>query len=270
MAKSAKSIVIYSDIHCGSKYSVCPPKIKLASGGTYEASKAQRALYEAWKDSIKSLEYKPTVLVINGEPIDGNNKFSKGVGTWSTDIADQLEGAKQLLAKIPRDNIIFVRGSPYHVDAEGTSFEELLAQELQAHKYKSYGGEGKTDYECNIEMYGKHFNFTHHVGFSRWFQYRTTPIASEMAKMHFEHGRRGFHTDVMVRSHVHYYVEVRFPHTIGLTTPAWKFPDGFMYKSGEPTLPDVGCVEIIVESNGKIIVEPHLTEVNFKPMVSHF
>lgn len=271
MQRSAKSVVIFSDIHAGSVYSVCPPKMKLKEGGIYEATPAQKALYKCWNDSIKELVYKqPTVLVINGEPIDGSNKRTGGVGTWSSEINDQMNAAQKLIEKISCKNLIFVRGSPYHVDKDGTSFEEILAERMGANRYRSYGGSGKTDFECNIEIYGKHFNFTHHVGFSRWFQYRTTPIASEMAKMHFEHGRRGFHTDVMVRSHVHYYVEVRFPHTIGITTPAWKFPDGFMYRSGEPTLPDVGCMEIIIESNGKVIVEPHITEVNFKPMVLHF
>lgn len=270
MLKSAKSIAIWADIHAGSVYSVCPPKVKLKDGGVYEATPAQKELYVDWNYSIKDLVYKePNLVVINGEPIDGANRYSGGVGTWSSDINDQFTAAEILINRIPRKELVFVRGSAYHVDSQGTSFEELLAQKMGARRYRTFGGHGKTDYSCNVEMFGKHINFTHHVGYSRWFQYRTTPLASEMAKMHFEHHRRGFHTDILVRSHVHYYVEVRFPHTFGFTTPAWKFPDGFMYRTGEPTLPDVGCMEIIIESNGKVIIEPHLTEVDFRTAVLH-
>lgn len=270
---SSKSIVIFSDIHVGSKYSVCSKNPSITDGEPYTPTKAQKALLECWKSACKDIEYTPNAIVINGEPTDGPNRRSMGAGQWSTSHIDQVRDFKKIFKTIPRDNktsVFFVRGSGYHVTADGaTPIEEAVAEELNANRYRAHGGSGWTDFELNIEMLGKYFNFTHHVGFSRWFQYRTTPLASEMAKLHFEHTKRGFHTDVMVRSHVHYYVEVRFPHTKGFTTPAWKFPDGFMYRTGEPTLPDVGCIEVIVETNGKIHVEPHLIEVDFKPMVKH-
>lgn len=271
MSKSSKSVVIFSDIHVGSKVAVCTPEPELSDGGSYKPYKAQKALYDCWLDACDSIIEKPSVIVINGEPVDGINRRSMGSGLWTTNFIDEIRDFKKLFKEIPKcDKVFFVRGSGYHVTADGsTPMEEIVAEELNADKYRAYGGSGFTDYELNIELHNKHFNFTHHVGFSRWFMYRTTPIAREMASMHFEHSKRGFHTDVMVRSHVHYYVEVRFPNTIGFTCPAWKFPDGFLYRSGEPTLPNVGCMEVIVESNGKIIVEPHLTEVNFKPMVMH-
>ena len=85
--------------------------------------------------------------------------------------------------------------------------------------------------------------------------------------MHFNHEANGFHTDLLIRSHIHYYVEVRFPNSIGLSTPAWKFPDGWMYRKGVPELPTIGNIEVIVEPNGKIIIEPHLIEVNWKKPV---
>ena len=271
MAKSSKSLIIFSDIHVGSKSSICSESPEITDGENYPPTKGQKDLLQCWKHCCDDITQKPNAIVVNGEPVDGINKRSMGAGQWTTNFVDETRDFKKLFELIPRTpktNVFFVRGSGYHVTADGaTPIEELVAEGLNADKYRAYGGSGYTDYELNVKMNDKHFNFTHHVGFSRWFQYRTTPIASEMAKMHFEHTKRGFHTDVMVRSHVHYYVEVRFPNTIGFTTPAWKFPDGFMYRTGEPTLPDVGCIEVIVESNGKIIVEPHLTEVNFKPMV---
>ena len=162
------------------------------------------------------------------------------------------------------------RGSPYHVDLDGTNFEEITANQLNADQYRAFGGKGKTDYQINFEVNNKIFNATHHVGFSRWWQYRTTPLAVEMVKMHFDHSKRKFHTDVMVRSHVHYYAEARFRNTMIFSTPAWKLPDPFMYKGGLPTMPDIGMVEVIVESNGHIDINPIVEDVDVTPMVKHY
>ena len=227
-------------------------------------------LLDGWYHCIDEVQQRPKALVINGEPIDGDNKKSLGDSVWSVNLNDQMQDFKKLMKGIKFDNLYFVKGSGYHITKDATNFEQTIAEQLGAKKYKSImGNQTYADHEVTLEMFDKHIHFTHHVGFSGWWMYRTTPIARELVKMHFNHKANGFHTDVLIRSHVHYYVEVRFPHTKGLTTPAWKFPDGFMYRHGEPDLPTIGNIEIIVESNGKIQVEPHLVEVEFKKPVEH-
>jgi len=271
LAKSSKSIVILSDVHVGSNLSVCSKSPKITDGEDYTPNKAQKALLDCWKEACDDIIEKPNAIVINGEPIEGSNRNSTGAGVWSTSLVDQIRDFKELMKLMPKSkHLFFVRGSGYHVTADGaTPMEEIVAEEMKADRHRAYAGSGFTDYECNIEMMGKNINFTHHIGFAQWEAYRTTAMARELVKMHFEHERRGFHTDIVVRSHVHYYVEARFKNIIGFITPAWKFPDGFMYRRGIPTLPDVGLIEVIIESNGKIIVEPHITEVNFRPMRTH-
>ena len=270
MVKSSKSILVFSDVHCGSKYAVCSEHPEKENDTDYKPSPNQRKLLEGWLDCIDNVSQKPTALVINGEPVDGDNKKTLGDSTWTTNLNDQMNDFAKLIKEIRYDNLIFVKGSGYHVTKDATNFEQTLAERLGARKYKSVmGNQTSADYECNIEMYGKHINFTHHVSYSGWWLYRSTPIAKELVKMHFAHRENGFHTDIAIRSHVHYYTEVRFPHTIGLSTPAWKFPDGFMYRKGEPELPTIGNIEIIIEPNGHILIEPHLVEVEFKKEVIH-
>ena len=270
MAKSSKSVVIFSDIHVGSKVAICSDSPKIIDGEDYNPNKAQKALKKAWDLACSEITQKPDIVVINGEPIDGANPKSQGSGIWSTNLVDQIRDFKVIAKNIPSSKkMIFVRGSGYHVNQGATNLEEVVAEEMKADRYRAYGGSGFTDYEANVEMNGKNFNFTHHVGFSAWEMYRTTSLAREMVKLHFMRRSKGYHTDVVVRSHVHYYVQVSYKHSTGFTTPAWKFPDGFMYRSGIPSLPDVGCVEVIVESNGEIIVKPHIIEVEFKPKVMH-
>ena len=268
MAKSSKSLVVFSDLHVGSRHSVCSEEPTIDGGGSYRPSPNQKKLLQAWEYCIDEITTKPNALIINGEPIDGDNRRDLGEPCWSPNLHDQMEDADRLIKKIKYDKLYLTRGSGYHVTKDATNFEKIFAKYVGAESYKSVlGNQTKTDYEATFNVFGKHIHFTHHVGYGNWWLYRTTPIAREMVKMHFAHQDNGFHTDVIIRSHVHYYVEVRFPHTIGLTTPAWKFPDGFMYRQGVPELPTIGNIEIIVESNGKVIVEPHLAEVDFKKPV---
>jgi len=266
---SSKSLIIVSDIHVGSKYAVCTEKPERDSDSDYRPSQNQLELLDGWYDCIDNITQKPNALVINGEPIDGANRFNIGDGVWSVEINDQLKDVKKLLNKIRYDKLYFVRGSGYHVTRDGTNYEKTLAEMMGARKYKAVTGTMTyADYEHTFKAYGKHIHFTHHVGYAQWDMYRPTTIARELVKKHFTKTEDGFHTDVIVRSHVHYYVEVRFPHTTGFTCPAWKQPDGFMYRRGEPQLPNVGMMEIIIEPDGKIIVEPHLVEINWRKPVT--
>ena len=195
--------------------------------------------------------------------------MAKSSKSWSTNLQDQEDDFK-VLCDFPYKKIIFSRGSGYHSTVDGTNYEEIIAQRLNAEPYKAYGGSGKTDYFGFLEVYGKTFNFTHHIGFNKWAAYRTTAIAREMAGMVFEKEKLG-RADVTVRSHIHYFVHVQFTHTHGFTTPAWKYPDGHLFRGGlAGTTPDVGVVEVIVEPNGELSIHPHIAEIDLKPTVRHF
>ena len=271
MAKSSKSILVASDMHVGSATSVCSAEPVISElGTTHLPNKLQLALNEAWYNCIDDLEQKPTLLVVNGEPCDGANRRQVGQQSWTTNLQDQINDAGTLLKDIPYEHLIFVRGSGYHVQQDGTNFEEILAQQMGAEKYKAYGGQGLTDYYALIEMYGKTFNFTHHIGFNKWAAYRTTALAREMAGMVFEKDKMG-RADVIIRSHVHYFVHVEFTHTHGFTTPAWKFPDAHLFRGGVGgTKPDIGVVECIVEPNEDVIVRPIIVETDLKPLIKEF
>jgi hypothetical protein len=267
---SSKTVLFGSDFHNGSINALCSPNPQREDGLQIKPTSQQKALWNIFEKIPDSLTKIPTLFLVNGEPIDGGNRRSGGRGAWTTHYGDQITDFAKCIKIIPYEHLLLTRGSPYHVDLDGTNFEEITAQQLNSDNYRAFGGSGKTDYQVNFEINGKVFNATHHVGYSRWWQYRTTPLAVEMVKMHFDHGKRKFHTDVMVRSHVHYYAEARFLNTMIFSTPAWKLPDPFMYKSGLPTMPDIGMVEVVVESNGHIEINPIVDDVDITPMVKHY
>ena len=270
MAKSSKSIVAWTDVHDGATTALCSSEPYNSELGTViPLNKVQKTLRNAWLDSIDDLVQKPDLVVLNGEPIDGANKKQVGQQSWSTNLEDQMCDFIRLADEIPYKNIMFVRGSGYHTTLDATNFEEVLANRLNAVKYRGYGGQGATDDYAFIEMYGKIFNFAHHIGFNKSPAYRTTALAREMAGMHFEHDKLG-RADFIIRSHVHYFVHIEFVNTHGILTPAWKYPDHHLFRGGlAGTTPDVGLVEIIIEPNGETIVYPHIAKIDMKAQVRH-
>lgn len=264
-SKSSKSIVFYSDMHVGSRRAICTPDPDESS---YRPSKFQLMLFQIWNETIDELHQKPRFKVLNGEPFDGPNKKSMGRQSWTTNMAYQISEAEKLIKLVPGQESIVVQGSGYHVDEGGTSYEEIFAKNIGAKKYSTYYEDSFAEEFTQIRINEKLFNVTHHIGFARWAAYRTTALAREMAALHFMKEKLG-EIAVIVRSHVHYFVHIEFGHTHGFTTPAWKFPDKHLYRGGMGgVIPDVGCVEVIVEPNGKILVEKHISALEgIKPAI---
>jgi hypothetical protein len=271
MAKSSKSIVIVSDIHDGAVTAICSPKPFVEeTGEEYKPNPLQKILYSIWQESIDDLQQKPNLCVVNGEPVDGGNKKQLGNQSWSTNLYDQAVDSQKLLREIPAKEFMFIRGSGYHVQIDGTSIEQFIAQGMKGVRYSTITGKmSNAWFWADVEMNGKMFNFTHHLPYAKFFAYRATPLAKEMALMALDKGRSRKY-DVIVRSHVHYYMEARSAHTIAFTTPAWKYPDGHLTRGGLGGIyPDIGMMEVIVESNGEINVRRHTTEVKTPQEVYH-
>ena len=179
---SSKSLVVYSDIHCGSKRAICPRDTSIPD---YRPNKFQKLLNDIRDETIDELLQKPRFKVINGEPFDGGNPKQNGRGQNSTNMAYQLLDAENLLKRIPGQEFVFVQGSGYHVDKEGTSFEEILAEKMKGRKYSTYYEPTFAEDFAQFKLNGIIFNITHHIVCARWAAYRTTAIASEMAALHF-------------------------------------------------------------------------------------
>lgn len=310
MARGSKSVVILSDMHVGSGFAVCTKEPTVGdSGGAWKPNKLQNKLLDAWYWARDSLAQKPHVLVINGEPIDGPNSKQLGHTCWSTNIHDQLKDAEKLIREYRYNNLVMTRGSGYHIQRDATNHEEFLADWLNATPYSGYFSQteidglklfqdeqeglknvkakkevqkpegpksSRTDYYLWFDVLGKLFSITHHVDFNKWAAYRTTALAREMAGIVFEKGK--YYDDnrdvnFIIRSHVHYYVGVKFSNSYGATTPAWKFPDPHLFRGGMAgTAPSIGCLELIIEPNGEYIDRPHILTSKYypKPRVLQF
>ena len=287
MAKSSKSVLFLGDLHCGSAYALCSKNPTIGdTGGEWKPNRLQTKLYDIWTWMKDSLTQKPYAVILNGDLIDGANAKQIGQQSWTTDINDQIKDAYNLISEFKPKHFLMTRGSGYHVQKDATSHEEILANMLNCTPYSGYFRSSekvqdydnsrnritRTDYYLNFSIYGKVFSVTHHIGFNRWFAYRTTALAREMADMEFLRGRYWKPEDmpsVIVRNHVHYFVYVRFATQHGFTSPAFKMPDAHLFRGGlGGTAPSIGGVECIVDSDGKITVEPHIVSNDNYPKMS--
>ena len=126
-------VAIISDMHVGSSVSVCPLKWNLMEGGTYRASPGQKIIHRQWVKSAKKIndlrtdgkEKKRLIVILNGEPIDGNHHGTAQLITllpkeqinMAISLLDEWLGIAEFDSK--RDDCIYlVRGTSTHEKGE--------------------------------------------------------------------------------------------------------------------------------------------------------
>lgn len=259
-SRSSRSCIVINDIHDGASTAICSTEpVIQENGNTCKPNKLQKTLYEFWVECQDKLKNGiPKYCIVNGEPINGGNGKSRGRDNWTTNIFDQIEDFKKLLKFVKYRKILYTRGSDYHVTIDGgsTPAEEFIAKETKAIPYYNFlGQERYSNYFLDLQIHNKFLNFTHHIAGSRWSSYRPMSLAREMMNLSLEGGRlfpESEKPNFIVRAHTHSYVHIAYKHSAGWVNGAWKYPDGFLYKGGlAGTTPDVGMLEIIIESNGE-------------------
>lgn len=238
-----KTVAVLSDIHTGHRLAVCPPQFIDSDGGIYKANRVQKALFEAWYNVVKAWP-KPDILIVNGEPIDGQQPKDKGVEAWTTNYLDQIKASVQLVRMFGAKKIYVTRGSNYHVNVDGLSVEELFGEKVGAEKVDG----NFVSPELFLEVGGVNFSFAHHISgsVSGWI-YRSTPAAKEMLLLHLNASHK-HPFDILVRSHNHYFWVVQSTSKMAVLTPGWQLQTWYNYRrSASGTVPDIGAVRFLVD-----------------------
>lgn len=245
-----KTVLVLSDIHVGNRVGISPLKFRMMDGSVYHANKVQKALYKAWLDVVKDWK-NPDILVINGEPIDGQGQKNRGVEQWTTNYIDQIDAAIQLVNMFDAKKIFVTRGSGYHIEQGGVSVEEIFAKNVGAERVN--GSYVPDEFYLKVNGNGSEgvtFNFAHAIGSSSsgW-TYRSTAIAKEMMLGQLEKSRK-HPFNVLVRSHIHYFWTVGSASHLGVVTPVWELQTGFMKRQGTMgSVPDIGAIRFLVDGN---------------------
>lgn len=284
-SRSSYSILIVSDLHDGSFYSICSDAPYISLGDTYhKPNPFQRNLLEFWDSLNDRVSKKPIMLTVNGEFIEGNNKKSLGMGLWSTDLNDQAEDAIKLVKRLKYENLTVTKGSPYHSKTENLNVDEMIARQLNAYSYTGLFSPKNAvinniiqesprviKYFLFYRMFNYVFNIVHKVGYSKIAQYRPTPLSRIMMIGEFEKDKL-FNKDdfddvttLYIRSHTHNNLDVGFNHSRGFVTPCWKIMDDYLTMDGI-SASDVGALELIIDPN-EYTWKYHLLPEKLKPKI---
>lgn len=270
--------VIISDTHVGGLFALADlDDPAVPRGGQGKATR--EALFEIYRDAATKGPYsEPDILVLNGDGIEGQNRKSNGIGTWTTDLNVQIDNATRILKMWNAKRIFVVRGSNYHVGAgnSGLQCEEQLARNVNAEPIPHqdgipYENMERSAWEQYIHLGNITAHFAHKIAVSKVFHYQTTPTARQMlqAKLNdrLRHEIDEYRTKVVVRSHAHYFNHIEFSGSKGYVTPCWKALDDFMLSNGPLDIsPDIGYLGFTVTENGGFQHEKFLWPItNIQP-----
>jgi hypothetical protein len=152
------------------------------------------------------------ILIVNGDCIDGRGERSGSRELVSVDRREQVKMAVECIELVEAKHIVMTYGTPYH---SGTSedWEDQIADKVGA---DAIGG-----HEF-VNVNGLIFDVKHKVGGSTIPHGRHTPIAKEKLWniMWNEKEENQPNSDIIIRSHVHYFDFCGDSRWLGMTTPA--------------------------------------------------
>jgi len=214
MAK--KRVVVISDLHCGHRVGLTPPdyQSQVVGGSSQALSKKfyyiQVELWDRYVRAIKKLQ-PIDLLIVNGDCIDGRGKRSGSTELIQVDRNKQVDMAVQCIKEANAQNIVIVRGTPYHVGKK-EEFEDSIARQVGALKIEDHGW-----YDVN----GLIFDVKHKVGSSSIPHGRATPLSKEaLWNLIWAERDEQPRADILIRSHVHYFEYRGDSSVLCMTTPA--------------------------------------------------
>ena len=225
-----KKIAFVGDTHCGSWWGLWP-KSQIPSHLRYSGI---NYLMNCWKKMISGLDEDIDVLFIMGDIIDGRQYRAKGVGVFSSDLMDQVDGAvevwKPLMKRVKKS--YRVTGTPYHEGVDRVL--KVFDQE--------FGVEG-TEQVFDLSVGKNILNVAHHpMGGTAL--YAGTKVDKEglYARLANAKGKLPMPRWV-VRAHHHNYIHQDTGDMDVISTPCWQLITPYAKKVGYwKWQPDLGIV----------------------------
>ena len=219
------------DLHVGSHFGLMPKGFVLSNGEEVVLNRGQEYLLECWKDMLATIPRRLDFLFVNGDSIDCDKPNELGVGLCEPDLSYQVMAAYELLEPLAKraKHVFFTAGTPYHVGSWAWR-ENMLAQQLGAER----GEMGRfAPLWWHVVVNGVHLDVAHHQ--SRMIRYPATALAreAEFAALVADLMEAG-KADVVVRSHVHRFIQVNVDGLLGIGVPAFCLQSGYAKHSKVP------------------------------------
>lgn len=247
---------VVSDLHSGSMFAALPPDFITYDGMVKPWNPAMEYLWKCWDDfTWRAHLYDPDFVIVNGDCIEGPQTKSKGYEVSLPSLEDQVAACigqlRLLKERCPRAKWYFTQGTPYHV-GEWNGAEEGIAVALGGEAYPSVGAGKHCREVLWLHTDGVVIEAAHHLGGASGF-YRLTGLDREAqwSAMAAKDQTKGVpKSDLLIRSHVHFFGLGEHASKMIVTTPCWKLGDRHSRKGGVHRFhPDIGG--IFVEADGE-------------------
>ncbi len=257
-----KTILVLSDLHCGSIFGLLPPGVATSDGRVTTLNAPQEYLWWRWDVSLpqelrtRHIDY----VVVNGDVIDGRQDKRMGTELALPVFADQAAAAeialRQLRKKAGLESAqwLFIQGTEYHDGCSGREVE-VVARALSAARYTGLGVGYMSHEVLDLEPIGTNtiINFAHGTSVATGF-YRTTPADREgiWSALAGKEGKMP-KADAVVRAHAHNFVHVEHASKHIVIGPCWQLQTRYMRRhSVYRMIPDIGVFLLHVDGKAKL------------------
>lgn len=263
MESKVRTVVLISDLHCGSALGLCPSRgVALDGGGWYQPTRVQRKIWTHWEEFWgqwvpRETEGEPYVLIVNGDAIDGEPHRSKAL--ISSNVATQADIAYECLAPcVDRAVATYMtRGTEAHV-GKSAEQEELLGRRLGVEV--DANGFSTRD-ELWMDLAGHLGHITHHVATTTSWMYESTAPWREVVLCLESAVRSGQRApEWIARAHRHREFSGRIYTADGrvvvVVTPGWQAKTPYVYRTAARNeSPHFGGSIVRVSSKGELYAE---------------
>lgn len=216
---------LMGDTHCGSTTGLT----------SRPQNPVQKALLLEYKRCVKWAGAQPDVLLLNGDGWDG--KDEKGKDITEHCMYKQAEDCAELICMHePREEVILITGTHYHVRHKGQEFDEACKKHIQYTMLKRHGIDIKVSVKRHLHTTINgwfYLDARHFIGGS------TIPHGRATAQLRSQSwnvlrsavdssrsGRPAKYPHLMVRSHRHYYMATETIFGDAVVLPGWQAEGG--------------------------------------------
>lgn len=250
-------LAVVSDLHAGSTVGLCPASgVDLDDGGRYEPSRAQRWLWQCWREYWDEVARERDAsgaalyVVLNGDVIDGAHHGTTQIVSGNLDVQGAVARA---CLEVPRalgvDRWFVVRGTEAHVGPSAQA-EEAIARWLGAERDPDTGTHSW--WHLRMLIGGVLIDCAHHgrTGHRSWTRWNATQLlAADIALSHLQSRERP--PDLAIRSHYHRYADSYDAQPVRvIQTPAWQLATAYVHRRAPESLADVGGVIVTIRAGG--------------------
>ena len=242
-----KVVAVLSDFHVGSLLGLAPRNF--VSADQWHSGLVW--LWARWEEFQESLPVKIDLLILNGDLIDGGQRAQKGMEAWDTKPSRQTEALLEVLGPVidRSEKVLVVPGTDYHEGPMGDALQAFISDLDNAVN----PSEGITRWHWPVVIGGLKVSVLHGLSYAP--VNRETPLGGELraAVMSTERRER---PDVIIRSHVHYFVHVEHSRMHGFATPGFQLKTAFMNRNSVyKGFPDVGGFWFAVDDESRMVYD---------------